>query len=468
MAEKGKTGHRQRLRDRFLAGEEASRSDERLLELLLTFAVGRKDVKPLALELIRVFGGLSQVLSASPDDLCKVKGIGQSSIALLKVVNFIQSGTVSVETNLSLPKGADANQLKFFEDPKDEPTPEPSFSDLRGKKSEGQKTPSVLTERSEKEGGAPNASSVAKTTQELQRPSRVSKKSSLDKKSIRRKFQVSNGYLLEFDQLARVLHFLLENRDARKINRKSLRENTGLADRQVASLISIGAAMGLIQPGCQILTPTGLLIAQHDIFIEKRSSLEWCHYAGAGTYRNLVWFEIFNHLLIEEPTMTQEGWNKYFRFRLDGQYSGKTIKDHVPKEVRFVIDAYLERNFSKLEILLLSSDSQLYRRRYTSFNRLVFSAMIYDFCTSRGAQLFQFGEMAVMPGSPAAVFGLDAASFRQQIEGLHDSGWLRYETTHNLDQIRLKPGFSAIEFLTAHFEDREPHQNDELGMMNDE
>ena len=73
-----------------MAGEEASRSDERLLELLLTFAVGRKDVKPLALELIRVFGGLSQVLSASPDDLCKVKGIGQSSIALLKVVNFIQ------------------------------------------------------------------------------------------------------------------------------------------------------------------------------------------------------------------------------------------------------------------------------------------------------------------------------------------------------------------------------------------
>ena len=76
--------------------------------------------------------------------------------------------------------------------------------------------------------------------------------------------------------------------------------------------------------------------------------------------------------------------------------------------------------------------------------------------------------MAVTPGSPAIVFGLDVALFRQQIEGLHDRGWLRYETTHNLDQIRLKPGFSTIEFLTAHFENREPHQNDELEMMNDE
>ena len=82
--------------------------------------------------------------------------------------------------------------------------------------------------------------------------------------------------------------------------------------------------------------------------------------------------------------------------------------------------------------------------------------MIYDFCAAEETHLFQVGEMAATPGSPAVAFGLDAASFRQQIEGLHDHGWLRYETTHNLDQIRLKPGLSAISFLSAHFEGREP------------
>ena len=56
MTEKGNTGHRQRLRDRFLTGDVKSLSDEMLLELLLTFAIGRKDVMPLAQELIRVFG----------------------------------------------------------------------------------------------------------------------------------------------------------------------------------------------------------------------------------------------------------------------------------------------------------------------------------------------------------------------------------------------------------------------------
>ena len=82
MADKGKTGHRQRLRDRFLAGDAESRSDEVLLELLLTFAIRRKNVKPFAEKLIQAFGSLSQVLSASKDDLCKVKGIPSINLCI--------------------------------------------------------------------------------------------------------------------------------------------------------------------------------------------------------------------------------------------------------------------------------------------------------------------------------------------------------------------------------------------------
>ena len=117
MAEKENAGHRERLRERFLVGGPEKCSDEMLLELLLTFAIRRKDVKPLAQELVKIFGSLEQVLSVPPDELYKVKGLGQSSIALLKVVNFIKSGAISAETGLSLTKGGDANQLQLFEDP---------------------------------------------------------------------------------------------------------------------------------------------------------------------------------------------------------------------------------------------------------------------------------------------------------------------------------------------------------------
>ena len=220
----------------------------------------------------------------------------------------------------------------------------------------------------------------------------------------------------------------------------------------------MASAMGLIKPSNQVLTPIGMLIAEHDIFIEKQGTLEWCHYIGAGSYRNLVWFEIFNNLLIEPSPMTQNEWLERLRSELSGEFTPKTLGTGLREEVRFVVDAYMERNFNKLGILQQSADERIYRRRYTTFIPLVLTAMIYDFCATHGLHLSQVAEMAITSGSPAMVFGLDVASFRQQIEGLHERGWIRYETTHNLDQIRLKQGFSSIEFLTAHFEDREPRQ----------
>ena len=431
------------------------RSDEMLLELLLNFAIARKDIRPLAQELIGVFGSLSQVLSASPDDLHKVKGLGESSVVLLKVVNFIQSGTESLKKIDTPPKKTGAAQQKLFEGATDNQTLKHRTADSQGGVDHGPKQQVIPYTQPKHESKISNGVSAADAAITPRRQPPPSKKTPSLKRIDQRKFQVSNGYLLEFDQLARVLHFLLEHRDAKKINRKVLQEDTGLADSQVKSLVSIGSAMGLIKPGLQVLTPAGLLVAEHDIFLEKKGSLEWCHYVGAGSYRNLIWFEIFNRILREASPMTQEEWSERIRTALAGQYSKRTISKGVHEEVRFIIDAYMKRNFSKLEILHQLSDGRLYRRRYTGFAPLVFVAMIYDFCATNEARLYQVGEMAAAPGSPAMVFGLDAASFRQQIEGIHDRGWLRYETTHNLDQIRLKPGFCALEFLTAHFEDQE-------------
>ena len=194
MAEEGKTGHRQRLRDRFLEGDAVSHSDEMLLELLLTFAIGRKNVRPLAQELIRVFGSLSQVISASHAELCNVKGIGQSSVALLKVVDFIQSGNRFTTTRPSLPKGAvGAIQQKLFENLPDERSPDQSSSKTPNKKPLESKQPSVPHKQPVTEDGISTVSIVADTPRSPPRSSRSSKKQHAAKKSTRRKFQVSNG-----------------------------------------------------------------------------------------------------------------------------------------------------------------------------------------------------------------------------------------------------------------------------------
>ncbi len=79
-------GHRKRLRKRFLEGGEKSLSDRELIELLLTYAIPRKDTKPLAASLLREFGSLSGILRQPPSMLQKVDGIGSEASVLLSLV----------------------------------------------------------------------------------------------------------------------------------------------------------------------------------------------------------------------------------------------------------------------------------------------------------------------------------------------------------------------------------------------
>src|SRR5215510_7658016 len=84
-------GHRERLRERFRdAGAEAV-SDYELLELLLFRAIPRRDVKPLAKNLIATFGSFAEVISAPIARLAKVEGLGSTAITELKLVHAAAS-----------------------------------------------------------------------------------------------------------------------------------------------------------------------------------------------------------------------------------------------------------------------------------------------------------------------------------------------------------------------------------------
>lgn len=78
--------HRARLRDRFLAGGAAAMPDYELLELILFRAVPRQDMKPLARLLLDRFGDFNRVISATPQRLQAVPGVGPAVIAELKII----------------------------------------------------------------------------------------------------------------------------------------------------------------------------------------------------------------------------------------------------------------------------------------------------------------------------------------------------------------------------------------------
>ena len=79
-------GHRERLRARFRDAGADAVSDYELLELVLFRAIPQRDVKPLAKQLIAKFGSFAEVIAAPPARLCEVKGVGETVVTELKIV----------------------------------------------------------------------------------------------------------------------------------------------------------------------------------------------------------------------------------------------------------------------------------------------------------------------------------------------------------------------------------------------
>ena len=79
-------GHRERLRQKILQFGAETLQDYELLEALLTAAIPRRDVKPLAKEILQTFGSLSAALNAKPEDLTRISGITEAPVALFALV----------------------------------------------------------------------------------------------------------------------------------------------------------------------------------------------------------------------------------------------------------------------------------------------------------------------------------------------------------------------------------------------
>ena len=79
-------GHRDRMRERFLQSGGVGFADHELLEMLLFYAIPRRDTNGLAHMLIEEFGSLSGVLEADTDLLCRVEGISMRTAVFLKTV----------------------------------------------------------------------------------------------------------------------------------------------------------------------------------------------------------------------------------------------------------------------------------------------------------------------------------------------------------------------------------------------
>lgn len=80
-------GHRHRLRKRFLSAGGEALEDHELLEMILALAIPRRDVKPLAKNLLTRFGGFASVICTAPQTLEQIDGVGEAAATALALVH---------------------------------------------------------------------------------------------------------------------------------------------------------------------------------------------------------------------------------------------------------------------------------------------------------------------------------------------------------------------------------------------
>ncbi|MEM6627173.1 MAG: DNA repair protein RadC [Pseudomonadota bacterium] len=82
-------GHRERLRNRLIEGGGETLQDYELLELLLCAFLPRRDVKPIAKDLIARFGGVSGAMAAPVERLVEVDGVGETAAAYIRATHLL-------------------------------------------------------------------------------------------------------------------------------------------------------------------------------------------------------------------------------------------------------------------------------------------------------------------------------------------------------------------------------------------
>lgn len=111
MNEKDNQGHRERIKEKFLKNGIDGFAEYEILELLLTYCIPRKDTKPIAKDLLNKFKTLDNVFKADFDKLSVIDGLGNNSIAFLKLIGDLPS--VIYKDELKNKKLIDRETLKI-------------------------------------------------------------------------------------------------------------------------------------------------------------------------------------------------------------------------------------------------------------------------------------------------------------------------------------------------------------------
>lgn len=253
------------------------------------------------------------------------------------------------------------------------------------------------------------------------------------------KLQFTNGYRPRFDQISRILQFLLTQAERKKIPHQAIVGALGVPSNQVDNLISMMTGFGLVNPRLTTLTPFGNAVVQKDPYFEKIETLWIIHYRVSSNPEWVVWHRIINLAIPTQDRLTVEQVSEKYFSDLSIQFSENTISEKLRKEVGATLATYTRAALSRLNILEQEKKGTFIRSTPVEIPvmALLFCMIYYRDQRAPGSSALNTGDIGLAENSPGRVLNLPEYPLRAMLGELHHAGLIRLEQFANLDQARI-------------------------------
>ena len=267
--------------------------------------------------------------------------------------------------------------------------------------------------------------------------------------------QLTNGFFVDFTQLARVLDYAVQHQDLGRIPGEAYQKGLGLSERKSQSLNAQLGAFLLVKP--VVLTPTdlGKLIHYYNPYLDDVGTLWLLHYIISSDERYVIWNRLVNQVIPENVRVSTVIARPYFD-DLAIHYSERTMDNNMGSEISAVWNAYTEQELAHLHYLRAESDL-IYTRGYgdlTIPEVFLAATLLYRERYAAGAATLQVGVLAHAPNSPGRVFGLSERQVRDLLEHTKGPGSINVETRADLDQVRFPGDLDYLTVMQRYYEGR--------------
>lgn len=258
------------------------------------------------------------------------------------------------------------------------------------------------------------------------------------------KLQFTNGYRPRFDQISRILQYLISQEGRNKIPRKEIIASLGIPEKQIENLTSMMTGFGLLPSRTTNPTPFGKAVILNDPYFDKLETIWIIHYLVSSNPEWVVWHRIINIAIPSQDRFEVDKVSGQYFSDLIIHFSERTISEKLPKEVGAVFAAYTRSELSHLGILEVEGTGCFIKSNPVEIPDLafLFCLLYYRDKISPGSSAMNIDDVCRAENSPGKVLDFQEYQVRAILGNLHNAGLVRLEQMANLDQVRFSDAIS--------------------------